>query len=97
MTDIAIARRESGFAAFVHQARYVISENPVTGFAFALFLLIVLAAVFGPHIVPYDPLASNTAEALKAPTNTAATCSAGSSSPPGSISSSPWPRSFWCF
>jgi peptide/nickel transport system permease protein len=67
MTDIAIARRESGAAAFIRQARYVVSENPVTGFAFALFLLIVLAAVFGPHIVPYDPLASDTAQALKAP------------------------------
>jgi peptide/nickel transport system permease protein len=67
MTDIAIARRESGASAFIRQARYVVSENPVTGFAFALFLLIVLAAVFGPHIVPYDPLASDTAQALKAP------------------------------
>jgi peptide/nickel transport system permease protein len=67
MTDIAIARRESGIAAFIRQARYVIAENPVTGFAFALFLLIVLAATFGPHIVPYDPLASDTAQALKAP------------------------------
>ena len=67
MTDIAIARHESGAAAFIRQARYVVSENPVTGFAFALFLLIVLAAVFGPHIVPYDPLASDTAQALKAP------------------------------
>jgi peptide/nickel transport system permease protein len=67
MTDIAIAQREGGVTAFIRQARYVVSENPVTGFAFALFLLIVLAAVFGPHIVPYDPLASNTAEALKAP------------------------------
>ena len=67
MTDIAIARRESGIAAFIRQARYVISENPVTGFAFALFLLIVLAAVFGPHIVPYDPLASDTSATLQAP------------------------------
>ena len=28
--------------------RYVIGENKVTGFAFGLFLLIVLAAVIGP-------------------------------------------------
>ena len=67
MTDIALARRESGLSAQIRHARYVISENPVTGFAFALFLLIVLAAVLGPHIVPYDPLASDTAEALKPP------------------------------
>ena len=48
-----------------HHARYVISENPVTGLAFAIFLLIVICAVFGPWIVPYDPLASN--EATLAP------------------------------
>ena len=42
-------------------------ENPVTGFAFGLFVLIVLAALLGPYIVPYDPLASDTAAALKPP------------------------------
>jgi peptide/nickel transport system permease protein len=47
--------------------RYVISENPVTGLAFALFMLIALAALIGPYVVPYDPLASDTAQALKAP------------------------------
>ena len=30
-------------------------------------MLIVLAALFGPYIVPYDPLASDTAAALKPP------------------------------
>ena len=45
----------------------MIGENPVTGFAFGLFVLIVFAAVLGPHIVPYDPLASDTAAALKPP------------------------------
>ena len=39
----------------------------MTGFAFALFLAIVLAALAGPYLVPYDPLASDTAAALKAP------------------------------
>jgi len=48
-------------------ARYVISENPVTGLAFALFMLIALAALIGPYVVPYDPLASDTAQALKPP------------------------------
>jgi peptide/nickel transport system permease protein len=47
--------------------RYVVSENPVTGVAFALFLLIVLLALFGPAIAPYDPYASDTAIALQAP------------------------------
>lgn len=48
-------------------ARHVVSENPVTGLAFALFSLILFAAAFGPLVVPYDPLASNTDVALKPP------------------------------
>ena len=42
-------------------------ENPVTVLAFSLFLLLVLLALFGPAIAPYDPLASDTANALQAP------------------------------
>ena len=56
----------SMMSTFKH-ARYVIGENPVTGFAFGLFLLIVVFAVLGPWVVPYDPLASNTTSALKPP------------------------------
>lgn len=48
-------------------ARHIVAENPVTGFAFALFALIVLAALLGPSLVPYDPLASNTSVALQGP------------------------------
>jgi peptide/nickel transport system permease protein len=48
-------------------ARYVVAENPVTGFAFALFLLFVMCAVFGPVLAPYDPLASDTRNALTGP------------------------------
>jgi peptide/nickel transport system permease protein len=44
--------------SMLRHGRYVVSENPVTGFAFTLFLLIALCALLGPHIVPYDPLAS---------------------------------------
>ena len=68
MTDTTAASpRESPIGSLLRHSRYVLAENPVTGFAFALFLLIVLAAVFGPEIAPYDPLASNTAQALKPP------------------------------
>ena len=48
-------------------ARHTVTENPVTGFAFGLFTLLVLAALFGPSLAPYDPLASNTMAALQAP------------------------------
>jgi len=68
MTVIATTpQREGGLAALIKHSRYIIAENPVTGFAFALFVLIVLAAILGPEIVPYDPLTSDTAQALKPP------------------------------
>jgi peptide/nickel transport system permease protein len=57
----------TALAATARHARYVIGENPVTGLAFALFVLIVLVALVGPYVVPIDPLASDTVEALKAP------------------------------
>ncbi len=47
--------------------RYVATENPVTLFAFALFTAFVLLALIGPWIAPFDPLASDTANALEAP------------------------------
>jgi peptide/nickel transport system permease protein len=51
----------------LRHARYVLGENPVTGFAFGLFTLFVLCALLGPALVPYDPLASDTARALSPP------------------------------
>jgi peptide/nickel transport system permease protein len=51
----------------LRHARYVIGENPVTGFAFALLIVLVLLAVFGPVIAPHDPLASNASYALSPP------------------------------
>jgi peptide/nickel transport system permease protein len=53
--------------SLLRHARYVIAENPVTGLSFALFLLIALAALIGPYVVPYDPLASETSATLAAP------------------------------
>ena len=53
--------------ALLRHGRYVLGENPVTGLAFGLFVLLVGLAAVGPWVVPYDPLASNTAEALRPP------------------------------
>ena len=44
----------TGFSGALRHARYILGENAVTGFAFALFLVIVLAALLGPYLVPYD-------------------------------------------
>jgi peptide/nickel transport system permease protein len=56
-----------GSTTALSHARYVIGENPVTAFAFGLFVLIVFAAIFGPSLVPYDPLTSHTTRALQPP------------------------------
>jgi peptide/nickel transport system permease protein len=44
-----------------------LGANPVTLASCGLFALLVLAALFGPLVAPHDPLASNAAEALAAP------------------------------
>src|ERR1700736_95450 len=59
--------RTSGLAAIFEHTRYVLGENRVTAFAFGLLIVIVFAALFGPYVVPHDPLASDTAAALKPP------------------------------
>ena len=62
----ALAPKPENNSIFRH-ARYVMSENPVTGVAFALFALIAICALIGPYIVPHDPLASDTAATLQPP------------------------------
>jgi len=47
--------------------RYVLTENPVTLVAAGMFALLVAAAIVGPSIVPYDPLATNPSSALQPP------------------------------
>lgn len=44
--------------------RHVVSENPVTGLAFGLFALFIGMALFGPYLVPFDPLDTGVGEAL---------------------------------
>lgn len=67
VAEIASTTQASGFKATLQHARYILGENLVTAFAFGLLILIIFLAIFGPWIVPYDPLASNTAQALKPP------------------------------
>lgn len=47
--------------------RYVVSENAVTFGAFFVFFVMVLFAIFGDALAPYDPLASSAAIALQPP------------------------------
>src|SRR3954447_15669868 len=63
----AAPHRKSPPVSMFEHARYVLGENKVTAFAFGLLVIILFAAIFGPFIVPYDPMASDTASALKPP------------------------------
>ncbi|MEM8700374.1 MAG: ABC transporter permease [Pseudomonadota bacterium] len=46
---------------------YVLRSNPVTLLAFAMFAVLIITAILGPALVPYDPLESNAARALQPP------------------------------
>lgn len=60
----ATAAPQKGFGEHVI---YVLSENPITAVAFGLFATILLIAILGPIIAPFDPLESNAARALQPP------------------------------
>jgi peptide/nickel transport system permease protein len=52
---------------FLKHLRYVLTENPVTLVAGGLFALLVVVALLGPLVAPYDPYASSASETLKPP------------------------------
>jgi peptide/nickel transport system permease protein len=51
----------------LRHARYVLTENPVTLGAALLLLAFIVLAALGPWLAPYDPLATNAARKLEAP------------------------------
>jgi peptide/nickel transport system permease protein len=53
--------------SWLGHVRYVLLSNPVTLIAFSLLLLILTAALIGPYIVPYDPLATLPGQQLRPP------------------------------
>jgi len=53
--------------AALRHTRYVLAENPVTLVSFTGFTLLLLLAIFGPAIAPYDPLFTNSAVAMQPP------------------------------
>ena len=68
MTDTAnqgdpVAKQDG----FLTHASYVLRSNPVTLMAFGLLIFFVLCAVFGPAMVPYDPVASDGGAVLQPP------------------------------
>jgi len=68
----AAVTRQSGAAAptranMLRHLAYILKSNPMTLIAFILFALMLVAALLGPLITPYDPLKSSVADALQAP------------------------------
>jgi hypothetical protein len=47
--------------ATLRHTAWILRGNPLTAVAAAGVVLLVLLAIFGPSIVPYDPIASNVA------------------------------------
>ncbi|SMF55550.1 peptide/nickel transport system permease protein [Tistlia consotensis] len=66
MTDLAVDRPAPRPSALRHVA-YVLRSNPLTLIAFLLLALLLVAALFGPAIAPYDPYASDAPAALQPP------------------------------
>jgi peptide/nickel transport system permease protein len=63
---IALTRRSAFARSFAH-FRYVMTSNPVTFLAFLLLAGMIVIALFGPALVPHDPLATLADKALKPP------------------------------
>src|ERR1700721_538288 len=53
--------------AMLRHTAWILRGNPLTGIAAAGVILLVLISIFGPSIVPYDPIASNVSQALLPP------------------------------
>jgi len=51
----------------LRRSLYILSSNPVSFVALGGFALIIVAAILGPAIAPYDPMATNASIALQAP------------------------------
>ena len=66
MTDAAntIQPEKRGILAHIV---HVLRSNPVTMLAFGLLGVILFAGIFGPSVVPYDPLGTNAGRALEPP------------------------------
>ena len=45
----------------------ILKENPITFFAFLMLFFFLITAIFGPYLVPYDPLETNAKIALQPP------------------------------
>lgn len=54
-------------SATLQHAAFILRGNPITGIAAIGASLLIFVGIFGPWIVPYDPIASNVKNALMPP------------------------------
>ncbi|QDM14738.1 ABC transporter permease [Tardiphaga sp. vice352] len=54
-------------SATLQHAAFVLRGNPITGIAAVGSTLLILVGLFAPWLAPYDPIASDVANALQAP------------------------------
>ncbi len=54
-------------SATLQHAAFILRGNPITGIAAIGAALLIFVGIFGPWIVPYDPIASNVQNALMPP------------------------------
>jgi ABC-type dipeptide/oligopeptide/nickel transport system permease subunit len=54
-------------SATLRHTVWILRGNPLTGIAAAGVVILILIAIFGPSIAPYDPIASRVSEALLPP------------------------------
>jgi peptide/nickel transport system permease protein len=68
MTDVAArAPPPSAFAAALTATLRAFNTNKASWIGLAIFILVVLAAIFAPLLAPYDPLDQNVLDKLKPP------------------------------
>ncbi|WP_322002782.1 ABC transporter permease [Marinobacter alexandrii] len=71
MSNLAItpstAPRAQTREGYWHHLRYIMAENPLTGISFGLFFGLIAVAIFGPYLVPFDPVATGVGHALQPP------------------------------
>lgn len=71
MSNLAItpstAPRAQTREGYWHHLRYIMAENPLTGISFGFFFGLIAVAIFGPYLVPFDPVATGVGPALQPP------------------------------
>lgn len=67
MSEAVVDTRTAEPDSWVRHVAHVLRSNPVTLVAFLLFAGMLLVALFGPWLAPFDPLETDASKALQSP------------------------------